>query len=483
MKIILGSGSPRRKELLSKYGINYEVLTSECDESIHGFSPEDTVKQLALRKANAVASQLMQDANGSIKEEMIIIGADTLVACDDEILGKPHDREDAKRMIRMIAGRRHQVYTGVALIKLIPDGNNRTIKEQLDSDNKDNLNRLILFAEKTDVIVKAMTAEEIALYVNSGECDDKAGAYAIQGIFAKYIEGFDGDYNNVVGLPADRVLLELWKLGYHLPGSNAKLVVTDIDGTLVKDSSPAIYPELIDTIKELRKKGILFCIASGRQYASIRTMFQEVAEDTIFLCENGAHVVYKGQNLHMKEMRDDYMRELLKELRTYGEDHCYVISTPEGSYLEDPCESFETLIRDSYHNKYEIVHDFLALGKSSIKIAIYKKNSIREIGENILIPKWRDRLKTCMAGEEWVDFMAPEVDKGNALNFLQEYFGVTKAETMVFGDNANDLGMLSCGDESYVVSNARPEIKSAAKYICPAYWHQGVNKILQDRIM
>ena len=90
--------------------------------------------------------------------------------------------------------------------------------------------------------------------------------------------------------------------------SQIKLVVSDIDGTLVKESSPEVYPEIFDAILELKKKGILFCIASGRQYASIRNMFAPVAEDIIYLCENGAHVVYQGQNLHTKEMKDSLMK-------------------------------------------------------------------------------------------------------------------------------------------------------------------------------
>lgn len=468
MQIILGSGSPRRKEILSAYGIEFKVITSDCDENISETVPEEIVKQLSNRKATAVFQYVNTLADNEKKllldseDDYIVIGADTIVAYGNEVLGKPKNRDDAKRMIRMLQGKSHQVYTGVTLIK----------KEEI-----------ITFAEKTEVYVKPMSEEEIENYVATGEGDDKAGSYAIQGIFKAYIDRFEGDYNNVVGLPADSVLENLWKLGYHLPKSHVKMVVSDIDGTLVKDSSPEIYPEMLDAIKKLRENGILFCIASGRQYASIRNMFMEVADDIIFLCENGAHLVYQGKNLHIKEMKDNLKRELIKELRTYGDERSYVISTPEGSYLENPAESFEILIRDSYHNKYEVVDDFLALQKPSIKIAIYRKGSIRELGESILIPKWKPYLKTCMAGEEWVDFMDPEVDKGNALEFLQDYFGVTAEETMVFGDNANDLGMLEKAQESYVVSNARPEIKERANTICPAYWNKGVMKIIRDRLL
>ncbi|HOO79373.1 MAG TPA: HAD family hydrolase [Lachnospiraceae bacterium] len=262
-----------------------------------------------------------------------------------------------------------------------------------------------------------------------------------------------------------------------------KLVVSDIDGTLVKDSNPDIYPEMIMAIKELKKKGILFGIASGRQYYSIRAMFREVSDDIIYLCENGAHVVYRGENLHIKEMKDDFTRQLLNDLRTYGEGYDYVISTANGSYLETRNKAFEALIRDGYHNKYELTKDFLALEIPSIKMAIYHKDSIRELGETELIPKWSPYLKTCMAGEEWVDFMDPSVDKGDALRFLQRYFHVDAKETMAFGDNSNDIGLMEAAGESYAVANAREEVKEKARYLCPSYHEKGVYQVIRERLL
>ena len=193
MQIILASGSPRRKELLSSSGIKFKVITSDTDETIQNLSPEETVRELSERKAKAVQEILEEE------EEAIIIGADTIVSCEGQILGKPTNREHAKEMITMLSGRSHQVYTGVTLIK---------------TDLLGKITDLVCFAEGTDVYVKKLSENEILEYVSTGECDDKAGAYAIQGIFGKYIDRFEGDYNNVVGLPVDRVLQELTKLGY-----------------------------------------------------------------------------------------------------------------------------------------------------------------------------------------------------------------------------------------------------------------------------
>lgn len=203
MQIILASGSPRRKELLSSRGIEYTVLTSDADETIDKLSPKETVRELSGRKAKAVqqivAEQLSKDADLSQQEDKIIIGADTIVSCDGQILGKPGNREHAKEMLSMLSGKAHQVYTGVTLLKINAHG---TVTDR------------VCFAEGTDVYVRKLTEEEICEYIRTGECDDKAGSYAIQGIFGKYIEKIEGDYNNVVGLPVDRVLGELRNLGY-----------------------------------------------------------------------------------------------------------------------------------------------------------------------------------------------------------------------------------------------------------------------------
>ncbi len=467
MKLILASGSPRRRELMRRCGLEFDLIKVDVDESYASGKPQEIVETLSKRKAEAAEAFLREGYGGQNRsgDGCIIICADTMVAADGEILGKPKDREDAGRMLRLLQGRTHQVYTGVTLVKI-----------------SDGIGHMVTFSEKTDVIVRAMTEEEIAAYVETGECDDKAGAYAIQGIFSGYIQGFAGDYDNVVGLPMKRLSMELRKLGYPAP-MPIHMVVTDIDGTLVKDSSPEVYPEMIDAIRKLRKMGILFCIATGRQYYSVRHMFQEVADDIIYLCENGAHVVYNGQDLHIKEMKGDIVRELLLELRQYRERFGLVISTPKGCYLEQPGEDFETLIRDSYHNKYQLTDDFLKEDVPCIKMAIYQKGSIRAFGEGEIIPRWKDRVKACMAGEEWVDFMDAHVDKGEALRFLQEYFGIDKEETMVFGDNANDIGMLTAGGESYAVENAREEVRGKAKYTCPGYQEKGVYTVIAERLL
>lgn len=261
-----------------------------------------------------------------------------------------------------------------------------------------------------------------------------------------------------------------------------RLIATDIDGTLVKDSTSWVYPEILTAIREWTDRGGYFCVASGRQYYSIRHMFEQVADRILYLAENGAHVRCGEKDILVQKMRRDYVEELMRQLRTYYEDCDVIVSTTNGSLLESHNDEFVRFIAEGYHNKYRVVEDVLAEPEEIIKIAIRRKGSIRELGEKVLIPQWKDKIKACMAGEEWVDFMDASVDKGNALKVLQQYLGVTAGETMSFGDNDNDIGLIEAAGESYAVENGRESVKARAKHICPSYHEKGVYQVI-DRLL
>lgn len=194
--IVLASGSPRRKELLAKTGLKFSVVVSGGEEKAETSDPAETVEKLSLDKASAVADLLQAE-----KEPQLIIGADTVVACDGEILGKPSDREDAFRMLWKLQGQTHQVYTGVTLLL-----------------KKKHTWQAHTFSEKTDVQFYPVSREELLAYIETGEPMDKAGSYGIQGGFGIYVKGICGDYNNVVGLPVGRLVYELNKLGIDIRG-------------------------------------------------------------------------------------------------------------------------------------------------------------------------------------------------------------------------------------------------------------------------
>ena len=177
-RIILGSASPRRRELLAQIGVEFEVLVSDGEEHYTSTEPSEIVQELAIAKAENVA------VGAADLKNVLLIGADTIVALDGEILGKPKSEEDAFRMLKSLQGRGHQVYTGIALLLYDEVGEKSIIRH----------------AERTEVFVHAMEDEEICRYIATGEPMDKAGSYGIQGKFAAYIDRIEGDYYNVVGL-------------------------------------------------------------------------------------------------------------------------------------------------------------------------------------------------------------------------------------------------------------------------------------------
>lgn len=195
-KVILGSASPRRRELLAQIGARFEVRTSGREEVYHSTVPEEIVRELAIMKAENVAEDLA-DEQGRTPEDTIVIGADTIVVLDGKILGKPKDEKDAADMIGALQGRSHEVYTGVAI---------------LDYDARGEKN-VSVRAVGTKVYVNPMDEAEISAYIATGEPMDKAGAYGIQGRFAAYIDRIEGDYYNVVGLPVSYVYQALKRLG------------------------------------------------------------------------------------------------------------------------------------------------------------------------------------------------------------------------------------------------------------------------------
>lgn len=182
--LVLASASPRRKELLEQAGYNLIILPADVDETLpDGISPEDAVKYLANKKAEACAKFILKEKPEL--SDLPIVAADTVVY-KDEIMGKPMDRQDAKRMIQTIRGTFHHVATGVAII--LPA-----------SGKKD------VFCDATKVYCKDLSDDDVEAYLDTDEPYDKAGAYAIQGIFGKYIERFEGRYDTVVGLPVEPI--------------------------------------------------------------------------------------------------------------------------------------------------------------------------------------------------------------------------------------------------------------------------------------
>ena len=230
--IILASGSPRRRELMERIGSSYVCIPSHKEEDMSGHDPEAMVKMLSAMKAEDIADKLLENtlvpediryvvsrfdslsSSGSGSPDRnelaasltspssssVIIGCDTVVAFGNTILGKPKDYEDAVRMIKSFAGRKHHVHTGVCIL-VIRSG--RIISK-------------LNYSVSTGVNVVAMTDEEIRAYVDTGEPMDKAGAYAVQGLFCPYIDSIEGDYYNIVGYPIASIYKSFRDLGIEI---------------------------------------------------------------------------------------------------------------------------------------------------------------------------------------------------------------------------------------------------------------------------
>ena len=213
IRLVLTSASPRRRELLSQIGLEFTVMPSTKEENAKTTEAGALVQELSRQKAVDIWEQLSggqgqnpdadqeqisektqePNLNGKRQPELLVIGADTVVCCEGKILGKPHDREAAVEMLTALQGRSHEVYTGV------------TLYHQRET---------VTFFECTQVEFYPMTEAEISDYIDSKEPMDKAGAYGIQGLGARFVKGIRGDYNNVVGLPVGRLYQELKSHGW-----------------------------------------------------------------------------------------------------------------------------------------------------------------------------------------------------------------------------------------------------------------------------
>lgn len=213
VRLVLASASPRRRELLSQIGLEFTVMPSKKEENAKATEAGTLVQELSRQKAEDIWEQLSggqgqnpdadqeqiseetqePNLNGKRQPELLVIGADTVVCCEGKILGKPHSREAAAEMLTALQGRSHEVYTGV------------TLYSQSET---------VTFFECTQVEFYPMTEVEISEYIDSKEPMDKAGAYGIQGLGARFVKGIRGDYNNVVGLPVGRLYQELKSHGW-----------------------------------------------------------------------------------------------------------------------------------------------------------------------------------------------------------------------------------------------------------------------------
>ena len=236
-----------------------------------------------------------------------------------------------------------------------------------------------------------------------------------------------------------------------------KLIVSDIDGTLLKDGGNELNPELFDVILKLRKQGMQFAAATGRQWVSIERVFDPV-------------------NLYLNTVDSRLILEMTREIRDLGLTP--MISGPDVVYLDERDQEVSDWMVNGYKYRVEQVKDLMQVQGPFIKVSAYCPSNVDSITKD-LRAKYQDRLKIAISGDMWMDCMALGVNKGEAVKLLQESLGISPKETMVFGDQMNDIEMMGQAYYSFAVGNARPEVKAAARFQADRNVEDGVLKVLK----
>ncbi|MEU2052164.1 Cof-type HAD-IIB family hydrolase [Streptomyces bungoensis] len=253
-----------------------------------------------------------------------------------------------------------------------------------------------------------------------------------------------------------------------------RLVVTDMDGTLLDDAK-RVPDGLWPTLAELRRRGVLFSPASGRQYATLARQFADVGEGMAFIAENGTYVVRDGVELHSDPMERSVAADVARTVRRLvagGADVGAVVCGKRAAYVERTDEAFLAEVR-RYYVEHRVVPDVTAVEDEVIKVALFDFGS----AEHTTAPALAAVAAThqvVVSGEHWVDVMNRTANKGTALRGLQRELGITPAETMVFGDYLNDLEMLDAADWSFAMANAHPEVLRRARHQAPSNNDNGV---------
>lgn len=254
-----------------------------------------------------------------------------------------------------------------------------------------------------------------------------------------------------------------------------KLIISDMDGTLL-NSKDEIDPEFWELYKNFTEKGIIFLVASGRQYYSMVNKLKAIKKDTIFIAENGSYIVKNEEELYADILSKKDVSFLLKEIKNIP-DIRVIIYGKKSAYSDVKDEKF---IKESekYFSKFQIVNDLENIKDDIFKISI---NHHEDVEKNIypIISKYNNKYKIVLGDKTWLDIMKLDVDKGKALKKIQKELNISFEETMAFGDYLNDYGMLKNAKYSIAMGNAHPELKKIAYYITDTNDNKGFIKAVK----
>lgn len=260
-----------------------------------------------------------------------------------------------------------------------------------------------------------------------------------------------------------------------------KLIVTDMDGTLLDEKS-RLNPEIFDIIKKLDKKGVTFAVASGRQYMNLKWLFEPVIDLIYILAENGTYITKNGEEI----FSDTIDKETVKSLVRAGKsiDGAGVVLGGKEFTFSDDMKTVETLSK-SVTFRYNITYreNLEEVDEDVLKVSVFDRKYLNQKSLEVLVPNFGDRMAVAVSGRSCVDVTNKHATKGSALRVLQELLGVSKEETMVFGDNENDFEMFDESAMSYAMENAADAVKKRARFIAGKNSENGVIKEIKKQVL
>ena len=258
-----------------------------------------------------------------------------------------------------------------------------------------------------------------------------------------------------------------------------KLIMTDIDGTLIPDGTMDINPEYFEVIEKLVEKGIIFVVASGRHMSSVKKVFAPVLDKIWVASQNGNVLTYHGKSRIIKSIPQEWGREMWRQFsKLKGVEG--VLDTATEMYCPFEETSMYKILADEYHFNVTGTGGWNQVPEEDFSMmTLYHPQSAENICKELVEDKWKGKLEFLTSGKYWVDIVMPEVGKGTALEEICSQLGIAPEETIAFGDNLNDISMIQSAGKGYAVNTAREETKKAADEVIPGYAENGVLEVLK----
>lgn len=261
-----------------------------------------------------------------------------------------------------------------------------------------------------------------------------------------------------------------------------KLIVSDIDGTLVGDGQGegALDPRYYDVIHRLVERGVKFMACSGRQRLSIAKLFRPIENEIYFACDGGSLVFDQEKLLFAKTFDRDTANRIIEDAGQIPQCDIMVCGTKRAYCRSEDSEMYRWMVNGYGYDIQAVGNLIKNIDDDIVKVSVYHQTKAEELTDPWFRPKWQDQVKLTLAGIQWLDCVPKDAGKGAAVAFMQDTFHIQPSETIVFGDNQNDMEMFSLAGRSYAVKGARDEVKQAATHECGSYDRNGVLNVLQN---